>query len=107
MPTILAIAALFLLSTDALAIDLSVLPGLSAKNLLIYLIAVMIALRIVVSRQSVMAMGQGGAGLPAGLLPINNRGVDAAAFCFAFLYIATRGAGIWSVDAMMGKGARR
>ena len=56
---------------------------------------------------SVMAMGQGGAGLPAGLLPINNRGVDAAAFCFAFLYIATRGAGIWSVDAMMGKGARR
>lgn len=41
MPTILAIAALFLLATDALDIDLSVLPGLSAKNLLIYLIAVL------------------------------------------------------------------
>jgi len=24
-------------------------------------------------------------------------------FCFAFLYIATRGAGIWSIDSMMRK----
>jgi putative oxidoreductase len=39
-----------------------------------------------------------------GLIPIENRGVDAAAFCFAFLYVATRGAGIWSVDALMGGG---
>jgi putative oxidoreductase len=37
----------------------------------------------------------------AGLLPINNGGIDAAAFCFAFLYIATRGPGIWSLDSMM------
>jgi O-antigen ligase len=58
MPTILAITALFLLTTDALAIDLSVLPGLSAKNLIIYMLAVLIALRMVVSRQSIMAMGQ-------------------------------------------------
>jgi putative oxidoreductase len=48
-----------------------------------------------------------GRGLPAGLVPLNNMGVDSAAFCFAFLYIAARGAGIWSVDAMMGKGSRR
>lgn len=40
-----------------------------------------------------------GPGMPAGLLvPQTNRGVDAALFCFLFLYIATRGAGIWSVD---------
>ncbi len=58
MPTILAIAALFLLTTDALAIDLSLMPGLSAKNLMIYLVAVLIALRMVVARQSIMAMGQ-------------------------------------------------
>lgn len=32
------------------------------------------------------------------LLPIINRGELAALFCFAFLYIAVRGAGIWSVD---------
>ncbi len=30
--------------------------------------------------------------------PIINRGELAALFCFAFLYIAARGAGIWSVD---------
>ena len=41
-----------------------------------------------------------GPGLPEGLLvPQMNRGVDAALFCFAFLYIATRGSGIWSLDA--------
>ena len=50
----------------------------------------------------VIAMGANGAGLPMGLLPHLNNGVDAAAFCFAFLYISSRGAGIWSVDASMG-----
>ncbi len=53
-----------------------------------------------------IAMGPKGPGLPIGLLPIMNGGVDAAAFCFAFLYIASRGAGIWSVDSVMG-GSRR
>jgi putative oxidoreductase len=56
---------------------------------------------------SVIGMGPNGPGLPAGLLPIMNMGVDSAAFCFAFLYIAARGAGMCSVDAMMGTGARR
>ena len=32
------------------------------------------------------------------LFPIINHGELAALFCFAFLYIAVRGAGIWSVD---------
>ena len=58
MPTILATAALFLLATDALNIDLSLLPGLSAKNLLIYLIAVLLGLRMVMSRESIMSAGQ-------------------------------------------------
>jgi putative oxidoreductase len=35
-----------------------------------------------------------------------NMGERATLFCFAFLYIATRGAGIWSVDAAMGKAGR-
>ena len=48
-----------------------------------------------------------GPGLPEGLLiPQMNGGVNAALFCFAFLYIATRGPGIWSVDAMMGQKGR-
>jgi len=37
----------------------------------------------------------------AGLVPINNGGIDAVAFCFAFLYICSRGPGIWSVDSVM------
>jgi putative oxidoreductase len=45
-----------------------------------------------------------GPGMPLGLIvPQTNRGVDAMLFCFAFLYIATRGAGIWSVDQAMGR----
>ena len=34
---------------------------------------------------------------PAGLLPIQNGGEPAVLFCFAFLYIAARGAGLLSV----------
>jgi putative oxidoreductase len=32
-------------------------------------------------------------------LPVQNMGQPAVLFCFAFLYMAARGAGIWSVDA--------
>ena len=32
------------------------------------------------------------------LLPVQNHGELAALYCFAFLYIAARGAGPWSVD---------
>jgi O-antigen ligase len=58
MPTILGFAALFLLATDALNMDLSLLPGVSAKNLIIYMIAVVLALRMVVGRGSIMVAGQ-------------------------------------------------
>ena len=49
-----------------------------------------------------IAMGKG-LGFPAGLVPQNNGGVDAVLFCFAFLYICSRGAGLLSVDGAMGK----
>jgi putative oxidoreductase len=55
----------------------------------------------------VVGMGPKGPGLPMGLIPIMNGGIDSALFCFAFLYIATRGPGIWSVDAAMNKPAAR
>jgi putative oxidoreductase len=32
------------------------------------------------------------------LLPVQNQGELAALYCFAFLFIAARGPGIWSVD---------
>jgi len=39
---------------------------------------------------------------PNALLPILNHGELAVIYCFAFLFIAARGAGIWSVDASRG-----
>jgi len=41
--------------------------------------------------------------VPLNLVPHMNGGIDAVAFCFAFLYIASRGAGLLSVDSAMGK----
>ncbi len=38
---------------------------------------------------------------PKGILPPTNEGTAAILFCFAFLYIASRGSGIWSVDSLM------
>lgn len=35
---------------------------------------------------------------PQGALPILNQGELATLFCFAFLYIAARGAGLYSID---------
>lgn len=37
--------------------------------------------------------------------PIQNGGELAVLYCFIFLYIATRGAGIWSIDGLMRKKA--
>jgi putative oxidoreductase len=36
---------------------------------------------------------------PAGSWPIQNDGELSVLYCFVFLYMATRGSGIWSVDA--------
>ncbi len=36
--------------------------------------------------------------MPNGMTPVQNGGQAAVLFCFAFLYMASRGAGIWSVD---------
>lgn len=35
---------------------------------------------------------------PMGGLPVQNQGIPAVLFCFAFLYIAARGAVLWGVD---------
>ena len=40
---------------------------------------------------------------PQGFFPIQNRGELAVLYCFIFLYVATRGAGVWSIDGAMGK----
>ena len=44
---------------------------------------------------------------PSGFWPIQNRGEAAVLFCFIFLYMATQGSGIWSLDAARQDPARR
>ena len=41
---------------------------------------------------------------PHGFWPLTNGGEPPVLFCFAFLLIATQGAGLWSVDALLRKG---
>lgn len=43
---------------------------------------------------------------PQGALPIQNQGELAVLYCFAFLYIAARGSGPWSIDEMRGASRR-
>jgi putative oxidoreductase len=38
---------------------------------------------------------------PNGVSPIQNRDISAVLFCFLFLYIAARGGGDWSLDALI------
>jgi putative oxidoreductase len=45
-----------------------------------------------------MAVGYFMAHASKGLIPILNGGELAALYCFAFLFIAAKGSGIWSVD---------
>ena len=36
-------------------------------------------------------------------LPLQNRGELAVVYCFVFLYIASRGSGVWSIDSLLGR----
>ena len=40
-----------------------------------------------------------------GALPIQNGGELAALYCWLFLYIASQGSGVWSLDALRNKGS--
>lgn len=53
----LGIASFFLLTTEVLRWDLTITTGLSAKNLVIYMLATFLALRMVMARSSIMAAG--------------------------------------------------
>jgi hypothetical protein len=55
---LLGITSFFLLATQVLRWDLTLATGLSAKNVVIYLLAMFLALRLVIARTSVMAAGQ-------------------------------------------------
>jgi putative oxidoreductase len=42
---------------------------------------------------------------PKALLPIQNNGELAVIYCFVFLFIASEGGGIWSVDSLRSSGS--
>lgn len=44
---------------------------------------------------------------PVAAWPPTNGGDAAVLFCFIFLYIASRGSGVWSIDSLRGAGAAR
>lgn len=50
-----------------------------------------------------MAVGYFLVHAPLGFFPAINAGEPAILFCFIFLYIATAGAGAWSIDEMRGR----
>lgn len=35
---------------------------------------------------------------PGGLWPVQNEGIAAVLYCFSYLYMSARGAGVWSLD---------
>lgn len=43
---------------------------------------------------------------PGGFWPIENKGEPAVLFCLVFLYVATHGAGIWSIDGARQRSSR-
>jgi putative oxidoreductase len=54
-----------------------------------------------------MAVAYFKAHFPGGFWPIMNKGEMAVLFCFLFLYIASRGSGILSIDWLIGKARTR
>jgi len=44
---------------------------------------------------------------PQGFWPVVNKGEAAVLYCFAFLYMAARGSGLWSVDSVRVTGPSR
>jgi putative oxidoreductase len=50
-----------------------------------------------------MAVAYFMAHVPSGFWPIQNKGELAALYCFVFLYMASIGSGVWSIDRAVGK----
>jgi len=49
----------------------------------------------------VMAVAYWQVHAPNGRWPVQNQGMPAVLFCFIFLYIAAKGGGAWSLDALL------
>jgi putative oxidoreductase len=69
---------------------------------------ILIAIGLFTSPAALLACGEMAvayfmAHFPHGFWPIRNMGEPAVFYCFTFLYFAARGAGVFSLDALIGK----
>jgi putative oxidoreductase len=85
------------------AVELASLLGAAA--VIEAIIGPLIAMGLLTRPLAVIASGEMAAAYfiahqPHGTWPVQNQGVPAVLFCFAFLHIAARGAGIWSFDCV-------
>jgi putative oxidoreductase len=81
-------------------------PMLLAAGILELVLGLLIAVGFLTGYAAFIASGEMAAAFfiqhaPRGLLPIVNQGELAVLYCFLFLYMASRGSGPWSIDALM------
>jgi putative oxidoreductase len=77
---------------------------LGLAGILEIILGILIAIGLLTSVAAFIASGEMAGAylighLPKSFWPLENQGEPAVLFCFIFLYMATRGAGIWGVDA--------
>jgi putative oxidoreductase len=87
-------------------------PLMLAAGVIEFVGGIMIAVGLLTSIAAFIASGEMAFAYfkqhaPGGFWPIVNRGELAVLYCFVFLYIASRGSGILSIDALLGKARRR
>jgi putative oxidoreductase len=92
---------------DGNTVELASMMGLA--GIIEFVGGLMIAFGFLASWAAFIASGQMAvayfmAHAPESWNPLLNQGEVALLYCFLFLYIASRGSGIWSVDAAMHRG---
>ena len=83
-------------------------PLLTAAGVIELVCGTLIAIGLFARPAAFIASGMCAVGFwmmhaPQGILPIANGGETIVLYCFVFLMIATRGAGMWSVEAATAK----
>jgi putative oxidoreductase len=81
---------------------------LLAAGIVEFTCGILIVLGLLTSPAALLASGEMAVAyflmhFPHGFWPIENRGEPAVFYCFTFLYFAARGAGAFSVDALIGR----
>lgn len=83
-------------------------PLIVAAGIIEFVGGLMVAIGLFTSIAAFITSGQMAvayfmAHAPHGFWPIENQGEMAVIYCFVFLYISTRGSGIWSLDGLRHK----